>query len=108
MHCDNKPQQIGLNPDYNMTFLISPHGCQHSPLKRQISCWKREPFRAIPIVMSRDALDDGKLSPHNARRQASDVLRDHLLSACLIANKHIELKGQSGDCVLAEIKWPHC
>ena len=25
---DNKPQQIGLNYDYNMTFSISPRECQ--------------------------------------------------------------------------------
>ena len=27
VHCDNKPRQIGLNHDYNMTFLISPREC---------------------------------------------------------------------------------
>ena len=27
VHCDNKSRQIGLNHDYNMTFLISPQEC---------------------------------------------------------------------------------
>ena len=27
VHCDNKPRQIGLNHDYNMTFSISPSEC---------------------------------------------------------------------------------
>ena len=27
VHCDNKPQQIGPNHDYNMTLSISPHEC---------------------------------------------------------------------------------
>ena len=27
VHCDNKPRQIGLNHDYNMTFSISPREC---------------------------------------------------------------------------------
>ena len=33
VHCDNKPRQIGLNHDYNMTFSISTHECQYSPRK---------------------------------------------------------------------------
>ena len=27
VHCDNKPRQIGLNSDYNMTILISTREC---------------------------------------------------------------------------------
>ena len=27
LHCDNKPQQIGLNHDYNMPFSISLRDC---------------------------------------------------------------------------------
>ena len=34
MHCENKTQQIGLNHDYNMTFLISPCECWYSLINR--------------------------------------------------------------------------
>ena len=30
VHRDNKPRQIGLNHDYNMTFIISPYECKYS------------------------------------------------------------------------------
>ena len=39
VHCDNRPRQIGLNHNYNMTFSISPRECQYSPLKIRISQW---------------------------------------------------------------------
>ena len=28
VHCDNKPQQIGLNHNYNMTFSILTRECE--------------------------------------------------------------------------------
>ena len=67
VHCDNKPWQIGLNHNYNMTFLISPHGCPYSPLKWQSSRSKRQPFRVLlPLLRHVAPLSDGKLLSHNA------------------------------------------
>ena len=67
VHCDNKPRQIGLNHNYNMTFLISPHGCPYSPLKWRSSRSKREPFRVLlPLLRHVAPLSDGKLLSHNA------------------------------------------
>ena len=40
-------RQIGLNHNYNMAFLISPHGCPYSPCKWRSSRSKREPFRML-------------------------------------------------------------
>ena len=67
VHCDNKPRQIGLNHNYNMTFLISPHGCPYSPLKWRSSRSKQEPFRVLlPLLLHVAPLSDGKLLSHNA------------------------------------------
>ena len=67
VHCDNKPRQIGLNNNYNMTFLISPHGCPYSPLKWRSSRSKREPFRVLLTLLRHVApLSYGKLLSHNA------------------------------------------
>ena len=64
---DNKPRQIGLNHNYNMTFLISPHGCPYSPLKWRSLRSKREPFRVLlPLLRHVAPLSDGKLLSHNA------------------------------------------
>ena len=67
VHCDNKPRQIGLNHNYSMTFLITPHGCPYSPLKWRSSRSKREPFRMLlPLLRHVAPLSDGKLLSHNA------------------------------------------
>ena len=59
-------QQIGLNHNYNMTFLISPHGCPYSPLKWRSSRSKREPFCVLlPLLRHVAPLSDGKLLSHN-------------------------------------------
>ena len=42
VHCDNLAQQIELNNDYDMAFVISPRKFQHFPLKGQIWYSKRE------------------------------------------------------------------
>ena len=56
-----------FNHNYNMTFLISPHGCPYSPLKWRSSRSKREPFRVLlPLLRHVAPLSDGKLLPHNA------------------------------------------
>ena len=44
MHWDNRPWQIGLNHDYNMTFSISPLECQWSPCKGHICAWSESYF----------------------------------------------------------------
>ena len=60
VHWDNKPRQIGLNPDYNMTFSISPRVCLYSSLKIRISYSKREPFRVLfPLLRHVVPLNDG-------------------------------------------------
>ena len=78
VHCDNKPRQIGLNHNYNMTFLISPHGCPYSPLRWRSSRSKREPFRLLlPLLRHVAPLSDGILLSHNAvvkRRCARDAI----------------------------------
>ena len=47
VHCETKPGQIGLNPDYNMTFFISTRVCQYTQIKRWIWFTKREPFHVL-------------------------------------------------------------
>ena len=78
VHCDNKPLQIGLNHYYNMTFSISPHECKYSPLKRRLSCSKREPFRVLrPLLRHVVPLNDGNCRltiPVGKGRCARDAL----------------------------------
>ena len=47
VQCDNKPRQIGVNHNYNMSFFISIRECQYPPHKIRILCTKREPFRVL-------------------------------------------------------------
>ena len=76
VHCDNKPRQISLNHNYNMTFLISPHVCPYSPLKWRSSRSKREPFRVLlPLLRHMAPLSDGKLLSHNAVVQGVQFMR---------------------------------
>ena len=70
VHCDNKPRQIGLNHDYNMTFSISPRECQYSPLKRRLSCSKWEPFRVLlPLLRHVVPLNDLIVGFYMVRQQ---------------------------------------
>ena len=77
-HCDNKPRQIGLNHDYNMTFSISPRECYYSPLKIRLSCSKQEPFRVLlPLLRHVVPLNDGNCRvtmPVGKGRCAGDAL----------------------------------
>ena len=86
-------RQIGLNHNYNMTFLISPHGCPYSSLKWRSSRSKREPFRVLlPLLRHMAPLSDGKLLSHNAvvkGRCARDAIPWTFISKCLNAVKII-------------------
>ena len=60
INCDNKPRQIGLNHNYNMTFSISPRESLYSPFKIRIWCSKREPFHVLlPLLHHVVPLNDG-------------------------------------------------
>ena len=55
VHWDNKSRQIGLNPDYNMTFSVSPVNVSNLHAKVAFVLEARVVSRALPIVMSRGA-----------------------------------------------------
>ena len=78
VHCDNKTRQIGFNHDYNMTISISPRESWYSPLKRRLSCSKREPFRVLlPLLRHVVPLNDGNCRltmPVGKGRCARDAL----------------------------------
>ena len=93
-YCSHKPECIvttnpsraGLNHDYNMTFLISPHGCPYSPLKWRSSRSKREPFRVLPPLLRHVVpLSDGKLLSHNA------LVKGHCARDAIPWTFHIEV-----------------
>ena len=78
MYGDNKPQQIGLNHDYNMTFSISQRECYYSPFKIRIWCLKQELFRVLlPLLHHVVPLSDGNCRltmPVGKGRCARDAL----------------------------------
>ena len=90
---DNKPRQIGLNHNYNMTFLISPHGCPYSQLKWRSSRSKREPFRMLlPLLRHVAPLATGNCCLKiSSSRDAVLVTRylEPFISKCLNAVKII-------------------
>ena len=58
VHCDNKPRQIGLNHNYNMTFSISPHEFYYLHVKAHM-CSKWEPFHVLlPLLCHVVPLND--------------------------------------------------
>ena len=65
---DNKPRQIGLNYDYNMTFSISPVNVSNIYVKGAFVLEERAVSHTPPIVTSRSAHYRGELSPHNTRQ----------------------------------------
>ena len=66
-HCDNKPRQIGLNPDYNMTFFISIRECWYSQFKFRVRYSKREPFRVLlPLLRHVVPINQGTLCSRRA------------------------------------------
>ena len=76
VHFDNKTQQISFNPDYSMTFLISPSQCYYSPFKSRIWCLKQELFWCCSHCCTMWCPLTMELSPHNARWEGE------LISAC--------------------------
>ena len=54
-HCDNKPQQISLNHDYNMTVSISPCDVSILHLNYDYDTQSESSFACYSIVMSHDA-----------------------------------------------------
>ena len=90
VHCDNKPRQIGLNPDYNRTFFISTREWQYSQLKRLIWYSKRGPFHVLFSLLRHVVpINDGncRLTPVVKRRCVRDELPQAIDIGVLNATK---------------------